>query len=101
MIIDLGEDIVRVVRCKDCMRRHSSEYCECRPDDAYCSDGEMTISHHMELTRDFAGKQYGTYCGNCMHYIHVNNWCKAKKSTVDSYMSVKYRCTDWEEKNDD
>ena len=33
-------DAVAVVRCKDCKNRHSSEFCECRPDDAFCSDGE-------------------------------------------------------------
>lgn len=33
-------DVVEVVRCKDCKHRHSSEFCECRPEDAYCSDGE-------------------------------------------------------------
>lgn len=27
-------------RCKDCANRHSSEFCECRPDEAYCSDFE-------------------------------------------------------------
>lgn len=27
-------------RCKDCSNRHSSEFCECRPDEAYCSDFE-------------------------------------------------------------
>lgn len=32
-------DAVPVVRCKDCKHRHSSEFCECRPDDAFCSDG--------------------------------------------------------------
>lgn len=33
-------DAVPVVRCKDCTHRHSSEFCECRPEDAFCSDGE-------------------------------------------------------------
>lgn len=33
-------DVVEVIRCKDCKHRHSSEFCECRPDDAFCSDGE-------------------------------------------------------------
>lgn len=37
--IDLGPDVVQVTRCKDCELRHSSEFCECRSDDAYCSDG--------------------------------------------------------------
>lgn len=32
--------VVRVVRCKFCKHRHSSEFCESRPDDFYCSDGE-------------------------------------------------------------
>ena len=32
-------DAVEVVRCKDCENRHSSEFCECRPPDAFCSDG--------------------------------------------------------------
>ncbi len=33
-------DMVEVVRCKDCRHRTSSEFCECRPPDAFCSDGE-------------------------------------------------------------
>lgn len=33
-------DIVRVVRCKDCKHRLSSEFCECRPDDFFCAEGE-------------------------------------------------------------
>lgn len=30
---------VEIVRCRDCKYIHSSEFCECRPDDAFCSDG--------------------------------------------------------------
>lgn len=33
-------DVQEVVRCKDCKNRKSSEFCECREPDAYCSDGE-------------------------------------------------------------
>ena len=33
-------DVQEVTRCKDCKYRHSSEFCECREPDAYCSDGE-------------------------------------------------------------
>lgn len=33
-------DAVAVVRCYECKDRHSSEFCECRPDMAFCSDGE-------------------------------------------------------------
>ena len=33
-------DAVEVVRCKDCKHRYSSEFCECRPENDYCSDGE-------------------------------------------------------------
>ena len=33
-------DAVKVVRCKDCEYRHSSEFCESRPADGYCNDGE-------------------------------------------------------------
>ena len=33
-------DLVPVVRCKDCEHRHSSEFCECRPEDGFCNDGE-------------------------------------------------------------
>lgn len=33
-------DVVEVVRCKDCKHRYSSKFCECRPANAYCSDGE-------------------------------------------------------------
>lgn len=33
-------DAVPVVRCKDCKHRHESEFCECRDDDAFCSDSE-------------------------------------------------------------
>lgn len=29
-----------LVRCKECKYRYSSEYCECRPENAFCSDGE-------------------------------------------------------------
>jgi hypothetical protein len=36
-----GLDLDLIVRCKDCKYRYSSEFCECRPDDAYCSDGEL------------------------------------------------------------
>ena len=31
---------VEVVRCKECKFRHSSEFCECRPEDGFCNDGE-------------------------------------------------------------
>ena len=31
---------LEIVRCKDCKYRYSSEFCECREPDAYCSDGE-------------------------------------------------------------
>lgn len=27
-------------RCKECANKHSSEFCECRPNDAFCSDFE-------------------------------------------------------------
>lgn len=37
---EVCSDTVKVVRCKDCKHRHSSEFCECRPEDAFCSDGE-------------------------------------------------------------
>ena len=33
------KDVQEVKRCKDCKYRHSSEFCECREPDAYCSDG--------------------------------------------------------------
>lgn len=33
-------DLMPVVRCKDCNHRHSSEFCECRPEDGFCNDGE-------------------------------------------------------------
>lgn len=33
-------DAVEVVRCKVCKERHSSEFCECRPENGYCNDGE-------------------------------------------------------------
>ena len=32
--------IVDLVLCKDCVDRYSSEYCECRPADGFCNDGE-------------------------------------------------------------
>lgn len=38
--IDEGAELAPVVRCKDCKHRTSSEFCECRPEDAFCSDGE-------------------------------------------------------------
>lgn len=31
---------LEIVRCKDCKHRHSSEFCECRPENGFCSDGE-------------------------------------------------------------
>ena len=33
-------DAVPVVRCKDCKHRYSSEFCECRPENEFCFDGE-------------------------------------------------------------
>lgn len=42
------EEIVRVVRCKDCKDRHSSEFCECRPEDGFCNDGERVESNGAE-----------------------------------------------------
>ena len=33
-------DAVEVVRCKDCIHRTSSEFCECRPVDFFCAEGE-------------------------------------------------------------
>ena len=33
-------DIKQVIRCKDCIYRHSSEFCECREPNFYCADGE-------------------------------------------------------------
>ena len=32
-------DVQEVVRCKDCIYRHSSEFCECREPNFYCADG--------------------------------------------------------------
>ena len=40
----VDKDVVEVVRCKDCRFRHSSEFCECRDEDAYCSEGERIDS---------------------------------------------------------
>lgn len=34
-------DAVEVVRCNDCKYRHSSEECECRLPDAFCSNGRV------------------------------------------------------------
>lgn len=36
-------DVVEVVRCRDCIHRYSSEYCECRPKDGFCNDGERSV----------------------------------------------------------
>ena len=33
-------DVVEVVRCEECKDRHSSEFCECRDANDFCSDGE-------------------------------------------------------------
>ena len=33
-------DVQEVVRCKDCIYRKSSEFCECREPNFYCADGE-------------------------------------------------------------
>lgn len=40
LLIGALRDSEPVVRCKDCVHRHESEFCECRDDDAFCSDGE-------------------------------------------------------------
>jgi hypothetical protein len=40
-------DAVPVVRCQDCKFRHSGEFCECRPADAFCSDGERRAGHEQ------------------------------------------------------
>lgn len=37
-------DAEPVVRCRDCTNRHCSEYCECRPDDFFCADGERGVN---------------------------------------------------------
>lgn len=34
------DDLVPVVLRKGCEHRHSNEFCECRPEDGYCNDGE-------------------------------------------------------------
>ena len=40
-IIDCkSADVQEVVRCKDCICRHSSEFCECREPNFYCAEGE-------------------------------------------------------------
>lgn len=36
-----------LVRCGDCKNRHSSEFCECRPADAFCSDGERRAGNEQ------------------------------------------------------
>lgn len=42
-------DMVRVVRCKNCGLRHSSEYCECRDLEFFCADDEREDgSCHIE-----------------------------------------------------
>ena len=33
-------DVQEIIRCKDCIYRHSSEFCECREPNFYCADGE-------------------------------------------------------------
>ena len=38
--IDLGPDVVEVVRCKNCKHRYSSDFCECRSPNDFCSEGE-------------------------------------------------------------
>jgi hypothetical protein len=38
-------DVVKVVRCKDCIHRHDSEFCECRPKDGFCNDGELEVEN--------------------------------------------------------
>ena len=41
-------DAVEVVRCKDCKHRHSSEFCECRDEMAFCSDGEKNETADLD-----------------------------------------------------
>lgn len=33
-------DVQEIIRCKDCIYRHSSEFCECREPNFYCAEGE-------------------------------------------------------------
>ena len=41
-------DVQEVVRCKDCIYRHSSEFCECREPNFYCADGERIDGEENE-----------------------------------------------------
>ena len=47
LLIGALRDSEPVVRCKDCVHRHESEFCECRDDDAFCSDGERQTSERV------------------------------------------------------
>lgn len=33
-------ELFPLVTCGECAHRHESEFCECRPDDFFCADGE-------------------------------------------------------------
>lgn len=83
MIIDLGKDVVGVVRCKDCVHRHSSEYCECRPDDAYCSDGERENK-----------------CGDCVYLRNNRFYPDSFCVWYDTVVSGVSDCVYWERKEE-
>lgn len=46
-------DAVPVVRCHECIHRHSSEFCECRDAMAFCSDGEREPSAAEKFIEEF------------------------------------------------
>lgn len=36
----IAGQVPQIVTCGECAHRHESEFCECRPDDFFCADGE-------------------------------------------------------------
>jgi len=50
--LDLGEDIVMVVRCKDCVYRGTRQRCDGRKPDYYCADGVQRSKVSMEIRRE-------------------------------------------------
>lgn len=36
----IAMQVSQIVTCGECAHRHESEFCECRPDDFFCADGE-------------------------------------------------------------
>lgn len=45
--IDLGEDVVKIVRCKNCKHRGIKPHCDGRHPDFYCAHGEERTARNI------------------------------------------------------